>query len=228
MPADETPGPATARGEQTRARIVAAALELFDERGYARTTMRAVAERAGVSLGNAYYYFGSKEHLVQGFYDQMQALHAVEAERRMAGATSLADRWLRCEEAFVDVAERYHEFAGQFFTVAASPDSPLSPFSSQSTPAREASTAIMRSVVEGAETKADARLRAELPELMWLAHMGVVLMWVHDKTPGQKRTRMLVRRTAPLLDKLVGLSRLRPLRPAVHELLDLARDLRSA
>src|SRR5690349_346575 len=67
------------RGEQTRAAIAAAAQELFLERGYDKTTMRAVADRAGVSIGNAYYYFASKEHLVQAFYDHVQVEHAAAA-----------------------------------------------------------------------------------------------------------------------------------------------------
>ena len=35
--------PSTARGEETRQRIVDVALRLFEEKGYAKTTMRAVA-----------------------------------------------------------------------------------------------------------------------------------------------------------------------------------------
>ena len=41
----------------------ATALRLFRERGYEATTMRAIAKEAGVSVGNAYYYFGSKRDL---------------------------------------------------------------------------------------------------------------------------------------------------------------------
>ena len=58
----------TARAEQTMAAITEAALALFRERGYEAATMRTIAERAGVSTGNAYYYFGSKEELIQEFY----------------------------------------------------------------------------------------------------------------------------------------------------------------
>ncbi|GAB3685845.1 TetR family transcriptional regulator [Angustibacter aerolatus] len=224
MPAADQP--TTERGEQTRQRIVDAALELFEERGYAKTTMRAVADRAGVSLGNAYYYFGSKDHLVQGYYERMQAAHAEAARPALAGRTLLADRWVACEQAFLDVAERYHPFAGRFFAVAAEPSSPVNPFSDDSRPARDASIDIMRDVVTGARVKGDARLLTELPDLLWLAHMGLVLHWVHDGSPGQRRTRLLLRRTAPLLERLVGLSRLRPLRSSVHELLDLVADLR--
>jgi hypothetical protein len=82
-------------------------------------------------------------------------------------------------------------------------------------------------VVAGADLKADQRVLAELPDLLWLAHMGVVLHWVHDRSPDQRRTRRLVDRAVPLIDKLVRLTRLRPLRPITYELLDLARDLRS-
>ena len=81
----DAPDDLPSRGDATKQRIVEAALRLFEERGYERTTMRAVATEAGVSLGSAYYYFDSKEHLVQGFYDRMQLLHREEAEVRLAG-----------------------------------------------------------------------------------------------------------------------------------------------
>ncbi|PRY13352.1 TetR/AcrR family transcriptional regulator [Kineococcus rhizosphaerae] len=222
-PAKGSPSP---KGEATRQRIVDAALDLFTEKGFAGTTMRAVAERADVSLGNAYHYFASKEHLVQGFYERTQDAHAEAAAAAMT-TRSLAERWTACETAFLEVNRPYHPFAGTFFAVAAQPDSPLSPFSAESGPAREAATAIMRDVVEGSDAKMDARLRAELPDLLWLAHMGIVLHWVHDRSEGQRRTVRLVERTAPALEKLTGLSRLPVLRGSVHDLLDTFRDLRT-
>ena len=53
------------KGEQTRAAIAEAALRMFREQGYEATTMRAIAKEAGVATGNAYYYFDSKEELIQ-------------------------------------------------------------------------------------------------------------------------------------------------------------------
>jgi AcrR family transcriptional regulator len=215
------------KSEQTRTLIVETALRLFRENGYDRTTMRAIAKEAGVSVGNAYYYFASKEHLVQGFYDRMQVLHAAETARRTEGVRDFAQRLVLTELAFVDVTRPYHQFAGRFFAVAAEPTSPLNPFSTESAAARETSTDIFRDVVGGSDVRGDARVLAELPELLWLAHMGVVLHWVHDRSPDQRRTALLVRRAVPLVDRLVRLSRLRPLRPVAHEVLDLARDLRT-
>ena len=65
----------TAKGEQTRAAIFEAALDLFRAQGYDATTMRAIAQRAGVSLGSSYHYFRSKEHLVLEFYRYLHSLH---------------------------------------------------------------------------------------------------------------------------------------------------------
>src|SRR6059058_6524466 len=59
---------ATAKAEETRERILDAALSLFRERGFDETTMRDIAAEAGVATGAAYYYFRSKEELVMGFY----------------------------------------------------------------------------------------------------------------------------------------------------------------
>ena len=73
----------TLKGDQTKALILETALEMFRERGYEETTMRAIAEKAGVSLGNAYYYFRSKEYLIQAFY---QRLHDESLRGSAAGA----------------------------------------------------------------------------------------------------------------------------------------------
>ena len=45
--------------------LLAAALDLFVEKGYAATRLEDVARRAGVSKGTLYLYFENKEELVQ-------------------------------------------------------------------------------------------------------------------------------------------------------------------
>jgi AcrR family transcriptional regulator len=52
-----------ARGEETRARIVAAALEVFAEEGFERASTRQIAEAAGVTPPALQYYFDSKDGL---------------------------------------------------------------------------------------------------------------------------------------------------------------------
>lgn len=204
------------------------ALRLFQENGYDKTTMRAIAKEAGVSVGNAYYYFSSKEQLVQGFYDRITQLHDEACADVLTSEKDFAKRLRAVMLAWLSVAAPYHEFGRQFFVNAADPDSPLSPFSTESSPARDAQIALFRRVLEGSTAKVDPELRPELPELLWLYEMGVVLFWVHDRSPDRKRTRMLVDRTVPLLDRVIGLSRLRLLRPVTREIVQLIGDLTRA
>jgi AcrR family transcriptional regulator len=215
-----------ARSARTREAIVAAALELFRQNGFERTTMRAVAERAGVSVGNAYYYFSSKEELVQGFYDQLVAEHRALALPGLASRGTLGDRLAHTLRAWITAAEPYRDFAGRFFSVAAQPENPLSPFSAASHPAREAAIDLYRQVLAGATTRVDPELARELPELLWLYHLGIVLFWVHDRSPDCARTHLLVERTVPMVDRLVRLSRLPVLRPLARQAVDLVSLLR--
>ncbi|MFE7747614.1 TetR family transcriptional regulator [Streptomyces sp. NPDC057428] len=223
------------KSEQTRTLILETALRLFEQRGYDKTTMRAIAQEAGVSVGNAYYYFSSKEHLVQGFYDRIAAEHAVAVQPVLEGDTDLAVRIRGVLLGWLDVAEQYHRFAGQFFKNAADPESPLSPFSEDSVAAREAAISIHRRCLAGSDIKRDPELDELLPQLMWLMQMGMVLFWVYDRTENTERSRRLVERTAPLAARAIALSRFRVLRPLVRQVHDVlvefmpgARDVRSS
>jgi AcrR family transcriptional regulator len=212
---------ASPKSERTREQIVAAALELFREQGYQGTTMRAVAARAGVSVGNAYYYFGSKEELIQGFYDHLVAEHTAACAAVFAASTDLADRLRGTLLAWLAAAEPYHRFAGRFFASAAQPENPLSPFSRASSPARDASIALYRELVDGSSTRVGEELAGTLPELLWLYQLGVVLYWVHDSSAGAARTRTLVEHTAPMVARLVRLSRLPVIRPLSRQTVQL-------
>lgn len=201
-------------------------MRLFRERGYAQTTMRAIAQEAGVAVGNAYYYFGSKDHLIQEFYAQSQVEHRAAAQPVLDREDAFAARLAGVLHAAIDVLTPSHEFAASFFKMAAEPTSPLSPFSAESSGPREAAIGLFAEVLNGSTAKVDPELRPQLPELLWLAYMGVVLYWVHDRSPGQIKTRQLIDGAVPLIDQLVGLSRLRVLRPATRQVLALIRTLR--
>ncbi|WP_245657933.1 TetR/AcrR family transcriptional regulator [Herbidospora mongoliensis] len=202
------------------------ALRLFRERGYDATTMRAIAAEAGVSVGSAYYYFASKEQLIQAYYDRAQSEHEAASREILARERAFAPRLHGVLCAWVRVSEPYHAFAVKFFKHAAEPDNPLSPFSTESAPARDSSVALYRDVVEGCADRMDSELRGELPELLWLLSMGVVLFWVHDTSPGCERTYRLIDRSVPLVDRLVALSYLPGLRGVTRDFIEVVRELR--
>ncbi|MFG1805950.1 TetR family transcriptional regulator [Streptomyces sp. NPDC049040] len=76
------------RRSATEARILGSARELFAEKGFDRTTVRAVAAAAGVDPALVMQYFGSKRGL---FTQAVQALPAVPAA---TGSGVLADQLL--------------------------------------------------------------------------------------------------------------------------------------
>jgi AcrR family transcriptional regulator len=217
----------TLKGDQTKALILETALEIFRERGYEETTMRAIAEKAGVSLGNAYYYFRSKEYLIQAFYQRLHDEHLAAALPALEKADTLKARLLTVMRLRIDIMKPYHQFAGVLFKTAAHPESPLNPFSDESDPVREASIELFAKVIEGTKARIPKDLRAELPYLLWIYHMGIVLFWIHDPSPNHRRTYRLIDHTVDLLDKLIHLASnpfMRPLRKQALRLVDEIRE----
>jgi AcrR family transcriptional regulator len=214
------------KSEQTRAKILEAALERFRERGYEETTMRGIAEAAGVAVGNAYYYFKSKEHLIQAFYERTHDEHLAASREVLDRERGLRERLLGVMRAKLDTIMVYHQFAGVLFKTAADPKSPLNPFSEESQPVRRQSTELFAEVLAGADTRLTAELTAELPNLLWIYHMGIVLYWIHDKSPGCARSYRLMERSVRLVLRLVSLFQFPLLRPFLRELLTLVAELR--
>ncbi|MEX2531863.1 MAG: helix-turn-helix domain-containing protein [Gemmatimonadota bacterium] len=66
----EYPIPDPAHPPPTRDRIVKAALDLFAHHGFAATSVRRIAEEAGVSQGLLYNYFGGKEELLGAIFEE--------------------------------------------------------------------------------------------------------------------------------------------------------------
>lgn len=62
--------PKQARSKATVDAIVEATGQVFEKRGFKRTTTTGVAERAGVSVGSLYQYFPDKRALIAGFFER--------------------------------------------------------------------------------------------------------------------------------------------------------------
>jgi AcrR family transcriptional regulator len=216
------------KGEQTRAQILDTALRLFRERGYDDTTMRGIAEEAGVAVGNAYYYFRSKEHLIQAFYERSHDEHLEACGPLLAQEKDLRARLHGVLRAKIDTSMPYHRFSAVLFKSAADPKSPLNPFSSESSALRERVTQLFAEVLEGSRQRiGNAKLREELPHLLWTYQMGIILFWIHDASPECGRTYRLIDHTVKIIVRLITLVDLPPFRPLLWSTLELLKDLRA-
>jgi AcrR family transcriptional regulator len=61
--------PATRRRQDTRTRIVQSALELFGRDGFDHTTVKAIADRCGLSDAALYYHFRSKRAILDSLWE---------------------------------------------------------------------------------------------------------------------------------------------------------------
>jgi AcrR family transcriptional regulator len=62
------------KSERSRRAVLDTALQLFAQQGYRATTMREIAERAGVSTGNVYHHFPDKERIFRELIDEYFAV----------------------------------------------------------------------------------------------------------------------------------------------------------
>ncbi len=101
--------PQQTRSIQTKEKILDAALALFCEKGYYKTTTNEIAQRAGVSIGSLYSYFKDKDTV---FLEILEKYHQKfnDAKSGLLSNTSLmrADikQWLR---ALIDILVKVHE-----------------------------------------------------------------------------------------------------------------------
>lgn len=209
---------------ETRELIRTTALRLFRERGYDATTMRLVAQEAGVAVGNAYHHAASKDELVQELYLEVNREHVARTRARLDGG-DLGERLRLTWHTSLDVFAPYHRFGAESIGAAVRPGSPASPFSPASAQSAALSRGLFREVVEGARPAVPAALRDDLVEALWLVQLGLTAAWVHDESPGAERTRALVDRVAPLVGRAVALARLPVARGLAQEVLALVRSV---
>jgi len=204
---------------------LSAALDLFQERGYEATTMRAIADRAGVSLGSSYHYFPSKEHLVLEFYRHTHQLHAAAIAPLLGRETDLAARLRGTIRAVVVTCEPFHAVAGSIFSTVANPSSPLNPFGAAAKPLRDDVVKLYAEVVDGSDARIPSDIAEMLPLTLWLYQMGILYFWIFDSSPGRLRTLEVIDETTDLIVRLVSLANLPVLRGSRRRILGLMKSI---
>lgn len=209
------------KSAETRRLLVETALRLFRTEGYQATTMRRIATEASVSPGNAYYYFAGKDELVHELYLTIQRDHRDRTLPRLVAGAPLGDNLRTALHAGLDVMEPYHAFGRTFLHNALPASSGTSPFSTESGDARAMAIGLMDQVVRASSVRASKRLTEQLPRVLWLVYLGVTLHWVTDDSHDRRRTRALADGAAPLVARVVALSRVPGARSLVDDALAL-------
>lgn len=102
-----TPSPTPRRGRPPtgcREQVLDAAFELLEEKGVAKMTTRAVADRAAVSEGSIFYHFKDRSGLLRAVFEASMQPLAVFREQAPEGAglREMLDGFATAVEAFLD------------------------------------------------------------------------------------------------------------------------------
>lgn len=78
--------------DETRRRIVTATFDLHAEKGMAATSMKDIAERAGVSVGTVYHHFPTYSHAIRACGEHTSATHPLPTEAVFEEARTAGER----------------------------------------------------------------------------------------------------------------------------------------
>jgi AcrR family transcriptional regulator len=187
----------TSKGERTRQRIVEHALELFEQRGYDETTLRDIADAAGISIGLAYRYFRRKEDLVLALYEQLS--EEVARKLKLPQAT-VGERWAALERTRFKVLAPHRKTLLALVQAALDPDGALGVLSPATAAVRARWQELHLQVVTGASNPTAGE---PLARLLYAVDLMLVLYWVQDRSTGARATRDAIDRLARLVDVAV-------------------------
>ena len=184
-----------------------------------------LAEAAGVAIGAAYYYFPSKEAIVQAYYEQVQSEHASRVVAALSGSDKL-DLEERLRIAFhtkIDILVHDRKLLGALFRYSGDPNHPLSVFGPGSGPIRNGEHERLRAADR--RRKAARRHSASCClAALWATHLGILLYFIYDQSPDQARTRKLIDGMTRLIVRVLGVAKMAVMKPLRGSLISLLRE----
>ena len=213
----------TGKGGQTREAIFRSALQLFREKGFDATTMRDIAASASVALGAAYYYFPSKEAIIQAYYEVVQAEHyRIVDEAVASGKLNLRERLNLAMQSKLEIVKYDRKLLGVVFRYSGEPEHPLSCLGPSTEKTRRESIEVFSKAIGDERLPKD--LHELLPVALWALQMGVLILFIYDNSHEQQRTRELVNGTIDLTVRLLSVAKYPMLRPIRSKVMALLRE----
>lgn len=187
------------KSDLTKIKLYETAMELFEHEGFEKTTMRKIAKKAKLAPGAIYYYFESKESLIQEYYQQLHVEHEKVLKSFFETEKSFEKRLHRTVKSKIEIALPHQDIARALYRVAAHPKNELSPFSSASKNLRLKSIQVFEDVITGSQDSFHKEISPLLPKFLWLYQMGIILFWIYDDSPKSKKTFDFIDKTVPLI-----------------------------
>jgi AcrR family transcriptional regulator len=203
----------TAEGEAARLRLYRTAIGLIGERGYEAATLREVAIRAGVSPGLLYRYFPGKRSVVLALYDELSEKFAQQATEMPRG--KWRDRFIHALELSLRVLSPHRVTLRALAPIMVG-DAEEGVFAQSTAFSRLRVQTAFQNAVADATDAPKGPLAGAIGRLLYLLHLGVILWWLFDRSPGQRATSALVALLRQILPSAALALHLRPVRGFVQ------------
>jgi AcrR family transcriptional regulator len=195
-PAARGGGKRAQQKEAVRARIVDAALALFQSNGFDQTTTRQISQKAKLAEGTIFNYFETKEDIALHFL-QLEVDHAIATVRgtpRLRRAP-LEEKLFALVEAQLEFLAPHEKFIGAAFVHALRPTSRIA-FSMQALDLRNRYLAFVQELIEESESvPAGSLLTWAAPSVFWIFYVGILLYWLNDASKAKQHTLALLDRS---------------------------------
>ncbi|MBL8912483.1 MAG: L-tyrosine/L-tryptophan isonitrile synthase family protein [Archangium sp.] len=165
---------------RSRLKLIEAATSLFAARGFDGTSMRDIADAAGLSLGLVARYFPTREHFAFALYDRLADELASRAVELPSG--SVASRFTALMKVRIAQCEANRRPLTALLGPALDPQSPLYALGAETETTRARVHGALAVVVAGAsDAPSSSDEAARLTQLLYTVHLGVVLAALSQK-----------------------------------------------
>ena len=179
----------SSRGDSTRKTLYTIATDEFAQRGYEATTLRDVAEKAGVSVGLLYRYFPSKRSILLTLYDNLSAEYVARAESMLPG--KWRDRFMFALTTSLEVLGPHRKILSSLISVLVT-NTADGIFAPQVAFSRLRVQEVFQKAVSGSTDAPREAIAEALARLLYLLHLAVILWWLLDRSPQQRATSALL------------------------------------
>ncbi len=178
----------TEKSRKTYERVLGTAIKLFKEKGYSHTTMRDISNESELGLGAIYYYFKSKEDIINAFYSRINTEIIEEYHSRFKKYKSFpkAIGDFMCLK--IELLTPYRDLIQVIIKEAVDRNSPLSPFNQCTGEAQALSKGIFLEIAE----KTNVKDPNEVAQQTWLFHLLLLGLWTQDRSSNFRMTYKMI------------------------------------
>jgi AcrR family transcriptional regulator len=191
--------------EQTRKRILRAALELFSKKGFDQTTAKQISDRAGIAEGTLFNYFKTKEDVALCFFEEeLAAIIDWYWKEEALHGRPLPEKLFAIIFQHLERLTPYEKFIGAVYLKMFQPVSRLNALALET---QERTLRYLRFIKDVILASGEERLLSGLGDFaaygFGMFHFAILTYWLQDSSRGKESTLALLDRSLKIAEGIL-------------------------